>query len=42
LLVLAIRGNRLFAGGGPVSPADRRLFARRAVTIFLDGFVGLL
>lgn len=41
LLVLALRGNRLFAGGQPPSPDERMRFAERAVTIFFDGFVGV-
>lgn len=42
LLVLALRGNRVLAGGGRVTDADRRRYAERALTIFLDGFVALL
>jgi len=42
LLVLVLRGNRLLAGGQPVSANDRRRYAARAVTIFLDGFIALV
>lgn len=42
LLVLASRGNRLFAGGQEITAADRRRHAERAVAIFLDGFASLL
>ena len=42
LLVLAIRGNRLFAGGQTISAADRHLYARRAVAIFLNGFTSII
>jgi len=41
LLVLALRGNRLFAGR-PISSKDRRLYAGRAAVIFLDGFIDLI
>jgi AcrR family transcriptional regulator len=42
LLVLALRGNRLFAGGHAVAAQDRQRFAQRASAIFLDGFISLL
>lgn len=42
LLVLALRGNRRFAGGQPLAPEDRHDYARRAVSIFLDGFISLV
>lgn len=42
LLVLALRGNRLLAGGQPPSQEERRHYATRAVTIFLDGFISAL
>jgi Transcriptional regulator len=42
LLVLALRGNRLFAGEQPPSPEQRRRLAERATTIFLDGFTGVM
>lgn len=42
LLALALRGNRLFASGQAVQAADRRRYAERATTIFLDGFVGVM
>lgn len=42
LLVLAMRGNRLLAGGHPVAKRDRGHYAERAVTIFLNGFMAML
>lgn len=42
LLVLATRGNRLFAGAQHLSAVDRRSYVQRAVAIFLDGFTSLL
>lgn len=42
LLVLAMRGNRLLAGGHSVAKQDRRHYAERAVTIFLEGFMATL
>jgi len=42
LLVLALRGNRMFAGGHPVSVDERRRYAERAAAIFLNGFISLL
>jgi len=42
LLVLALRGNRLFAGGHPISAQERRHYAERAAAIFLNGFISLL
>lgn len=42
LLVLALRGNRLFAGGHSISPEDRHRYAERAASIFLHGFTGLI
>ncbi len=42
LLVLGLRGNRLFSGRQPVSAEDRRAYARRAVAIFLGGFISLV
>ncbi len=42
LLVLGLRGNRVFSGRQPVSAEDRRAYARRAVAIFLGGFISLV
>jgi AcrR family transcriptional regulator len=42
LLVLALRGNRLFAGGHPISAQERRRYAQRAAAIFLNGFISQL
>lgn len=42
LLVLAMRGNRLLAGGHSISREERRHYAERAVTIFLKGFMATL
>lgn len=42
LLVLALRGNRLLAGGQPPGKQERRRYAERAVTIFLHGFTAAL
>ncbi|CAD7339978.1 TetR/AcrR family transcriptional regulator [Sphingomonadales bacterium 56] len=42
LLVLAMRGNRLLAGGHPVAESDRRYYAERAATIFLHGYLATL
>jgi hypothetical protein len=42
LLVLALRGNRLFAGGQPLTPAVRQQHVARAGAIFLHGFAAIL
>ncbi len=42
LLVLAMRGNRLLAGGHSIAKPDRRLYAERAVKIFLQGYMATL
>ncbi len=42
LLALALRGNRLFAQGSPLTEAERQRYARRAATIFLNGFISTL
>lgn len=42
LLVLATRGNRLLGAERVVSATDRRRYAERAASIFLDGFTSLL
>nr|WP_301287222.1 TetR/AcrR family transcriptional regulator [Sphingobium sp. OAS761] len=41
LLVLATRGNRLFAGAQPLGVTERHACAARAVTILLDGFIAV-
>lgn len=42
LLVLALKGNRLFAGGQPMPEEERRRQADRAAAIFLAGFTALI
>jgi len=42
LLALVLQGNRLLASGRPPTSAERLSYARRATTIFLDGFVSAL
>lgn len=42
LLVLATRGNRLLGAEQVISASDRRRYAARAVSIFIDGFTSLL
>lgn len=42
LLVLAMRGNRLLAGGHSVSKLERRHYAERAAAIFLRGFMAVI
>jgi AcrR family transcriptional regulator len=42
LVVLALRGNRMLAGGHPLTGQDRRRYAERAAVIFLSGYISLL